>query len=85
MPLRIVTEQTSLGIIDVLGSGAGFIRRKEAGYIASRDDYYVGPKLIQRYGLRTGDEIFGVIGGRPRNGKAPPVNEIPFVNGHASV
>jgi len=82
MPLRIVTEQTSLGIIDVLGSGAGFIRRKEAGYIASRDDYYVGPKLIQRYGLRTGDEIFGVIGGRPRNGKAPPVNEITFVNGH---
>jgi len=81
IPIRIVTEQPSLGIIEVLGSGAGFIRRKDAGYTPSNDDVYVGPKLIQRLGLRSGDEIHGVVGGRPRNGKAPPVSEITRVNG----
>ena len=81
IPIRIVTEQPSLGIIEVLGSGAGFIRRRDAGYTPSNDDVYVGPKLIQRLGLRTGDEIHGVVGGRPRNGKAPPVSEITQVNG----
>ena len=76
-----MTEQPSLGVIEVLGSGAGFIRRRDAGYTPSNDDVYVGPKLIQRLGLRSGDEIHGVVGGRPRNGKAPPVQEISRVNG----
>ncbi len=52
-----------------------------AGYIPSNDDVYVSGKLIQRFGLRTGDEISGVVGGKPRNGKAPPLQHLDLVNG----
>jgi len=79
----IVTDQAPLGLIEVLGSGAGFIRRRDAGYTPSNDDVYVGARMIQRYGLRTGDEIVGSVGGRPRNGKAPPLTDVTLVNGRA--
>ncbi len=71
----------SLGILDVMGSGAGFIRRREASYLASDGDIYVGNKLIQRYGLRTGDEITGEAGSAPAKGKNAPLVDVLTVNG----
>jgi transcription termination factor Rho len=65
----------------VLGSGSGFIRLRKFAYIASKQDVYVGPKVIRRFGLRTGDEIVGDVGNRPRNGKAPPLTRVIAVNG----
>ena len=70
-----------LGILEVLTSGSGFIRRAEEGYIPSRNDIYVGSRLIHRFGLRTGDELAGVVGRRPRNGKSPPLRYLDLVNG----
>ena len=70
-----------LGILDVLTSGSGFIRQAEEGYIPSRNDIYVGSRLIHRFGLRTGDELAGVVGRRPRNGKSPPLRYLDLVNG----
>ena len=70
-----------LGILDVLTSGSGFIRRADEGYIPSRNDIYVGSRLIHRFGLRTGDEVAGVVGRRPRNGKSPPLRYLDLVNG----
>ena len=70
-----------LGILDVLTSGSGFIRQAEEGYIPSRNDIYVGSRLIYRFGLRTGDELAGVVGRRPRNGKSPPLRYLDLVNG----
>ena len=70
-----------LGILDVLTSGSGFIRRADEGYIPSRNDIYVGSRLIHRFGLRTGDELAGVVGRRPRNGKSPPLRYLDLVNG----
>ena len=73
--------QESLGILEVLGSGSGFIRRRDAGYIPSNDDIYVGGRVIQKFGLRTGDELQGEVGKRPNTGKSPPLVHLTFVNG----
>ena len=70
-----------LGVLEVLPRGSGFIRRADGGYIAGQDDVYVGSRLIHRFGLRTGDELTGTVGHRPRNGKSPPLRFLDFVNG----
>jgi len=57
------------------------VRRRESGFAPGPDDVYVSGKLVSRFGLRTGDEISGSVGGRPRNGKAPPLTNLELVNG----
>ena len=69
-----------LGILEVLGSGSGFIRRREAGYTPSNEDIYVGAKVIQKFGLRTGDELTGSVGRKPKSGKSPPLTHLALVN-----
>ncbi len=69
-----------LGILEVLGSGSGFIRRSEAGYTPSNEDIYVGAKVIQKFGLRTGDELNGAVGRKPKSGKSPPLTHLALVN-----
>ncbi len=70
-----------LGILEVLGTGSGFVRLAEHSYTPSRDDIYVGGKVINRFGLRSGDEIAGKVGRRPRNGKSAPLVHVSAVNG----
>jgi len=72
---------TYLGVLERLGNGAGFVRRKHAGYTPSDDDIYVSPKIVQKYDLRTGDEICGQSGNPPRPGKSPPLRHLHTVNG----
>ena len=69
-----------LGILEVLNSGSGFIRRQEAGYTPSNEDIYVGAKVIQKFGLRTGDELSGSVGRKPKSGKSPPLTHLALVN-----
>ncbi len=76
-----MTNDRWLGVLEVLSGGSGFIRRRSSGYIPGNDDIYVSGKLIQRFGLRTGDELSGTVGGKPRNGKAPPLQHLEMVNG----
>ncbi|UCG76500.1 MAG: transcription termination factor Rho [Gemmatimonadota bacterium] len=70
-----------LGVLQVLGNGAGFIRSARAGYLPSDGDIYVSQKIVQRWQLRTGDEIAGVAGKAPGNGKSAPLRKIFAVNG----
>lgn len=70
-----------LGVLEILGRGSGFVRRPDQGYLPGNDDVYVGSRLIHRFGLRTGDEVTGVAGHRPRNGKNPPLRFLDMVNG----
>jgi transcription termination factor Rho len=70
-----------LGILELTGKGSGFIRRRDASYLPSDGDIHVGRKLIQRYDLRTGDEIAGAIGKAPGRGKSPPLTRITAING----
>ena len=76
-----MSSAETLGVLDVMGSGAGFIRRKEAYYLPGDGDIYVNQKLIQRYGLRSGDEISGEAGAPPGKGKNPPLVSVMLVNG----
>ncbi len=69
------------GVLEIVGNGAAFLRQRDAGYLASKTDVFVGSKLIQRYGLRTGDEIVGEAGDAPGRGKSAPLVRIDTVNG----
>ncbi len=76
-----MNNQQPLGVLDVLRNGSGFIRRAQTGYIPGKNDVYVGAKLIRKFGLRTGDEITGRVGRRPKNGKTAPLTYLDLVNG----
>ncbi|HSM37620.1 MAG TPA: transcription termination factor Rho [Longimicrobiales bacterium] len=75
-----MSNEGFLGVLEVLGSGSGFVRRPDAGYTPGNDDIYVNQKLIQRFGLRTGDEIIGTSGQPPGRGKSPPLTHVQLVN-----
>ncbi len=76
-----MTHESYLGILDVLENGAGFVRRREVGYLPHRGDIYVGKNLIQKFGLRKGDEIAGDVGKPGRRGKNKRVTHLLEVNG----
>jgi len=78
-PEKLEEESRPLGLLEVLNSGSGFIRRRESSYTPGRDDIYVGSRIVQKFGLRTGDELVGVVG-RARNGKSPPLAYLARVN-----
>jgi transcription termination factor Rho len=78
-----VTEYALLGILELTGKGVGFLRRREAGYLANKEDPHVGQKLIERFGLRTGDELTGDLGHPPGRGRRPTVRHLATVNGAA--
>jgi transcription termination factor Rho len=75
-----VTNEATLGVLEVLGGKSGFIRRKHASYTPSDDDIYVGQRLIHKHKLRSGDEITGEVGKPPGNGKSPPLKSVYTVN-----
>ena len=76
-----MTNVEPLGILDVLPGGSGFIRRREGSYTPGKDDIYVGARVIQKFDLRTGDEVQGDVGKKPKNGKSPPLRHLRLVNG----
>lgn len=51
----------SIGVLEVLQDGFGFLRSPEANYLAGPDDIYVSPSQIKRFALRTGDTVEGEI------------------------
>jgi len=53
------------GVVEVLQDGYGFLRSPDFSYLAGPDDIYVGPSLIRKNHLRTGDTISGFV--RPPN------------------
>ena len=79
-PGELMAMSRPLGLLEVLGSGSGFIRRRDSGYIPGNDDIYVGSRIIQRYGLRTGDELMGIVANQARSGKSPPLAHLALVN-----
>jgi transcription termination factor Rho len=61
---KIVDQGGSIfgeGVLEILPDGFGFLRSKEANYLAGPDDIYVSPNQIRRFGMRTGDTIEGQI------------------------
>ncbi len=79
----MTSDSSPLGILELGDRGAGFVRRRQFSYLPEEGDYYVAPRLVSQFGLRTGDELAGVVGRSPGRGKAPPVERILSVNGRA--
>ena len=74
-------DSNSLGVLELTGRGAGFLRRRESGYLPTDSDIHVGDRIIRDNRLRAGDEIAGETGrggGRNRN---PTLNSVTAVNG----
>ncbi len=76
-----MNDPEPLGVLEVLNNGAAFIRRRDASYLPGRRDIYVGPKLVRRYGLRSGDVIAGTVGKKPRGGKNIPLVDVESIHG----
>jgi transcription termination factor Rho len=82
MPAPVTTAPDgALGVLELPGKGAGFIRRRDAGYLPSRQDVHVGQKLIERFGLRTGDDIAGETAPSQGRGKGLSLRSVTAVNG----
>jgi transcription termination factor Rho len=81
-PEELMKMARPLGLLEVLGSGSGFIRRRESGYAPGDDDIYVPSRMIQTCGLRTGDELNGIVAESVRAGKSPPLAWLGLVNDH---
>jgi len=71
----------ALGVLELLPNGTGFIRRREANYMPRPEDVFVGRGMVQKFGLRTGDELAGTVGRSPGRGKGPPLTTLVSVNG----
>jgi transcription termination factor Rho len=69
-----------LGVLEMAGRGAGFLRRREAGYLPSNGDVHVGERVIRQHELRVGDEIEGETrpGGK---GRSATLEKVSVVNG----
>ena len=78
-----MTDQATLGVLEVTPKGVGFLRRPEHGYLPSRSDVHVGRKLLQQYRLRTGDELTGEVGQPGGKGKSRSLMTVTGVNGLA--
>jgi len=76
-----LSNRPVVGVLDITSGGAGFIRTKEGSYLPRDGDVYVAPRLLNRLGLRTGDEIQGEAGQPPGRGKNPPLVRVDLVNG----
>ena len=49
------------GILEILPDNFGFLRSTSSSYSPGPEDIYVSPSQIRRFGLRTGDDVFGKI------------------------
>ena len=79
-PEELMAMSRPLGLLEVLGSGSGFIRRRDSGYAPSSDDIYVSSRLVQQHGLRTGDELMGIVREQAHGSKSPPLAYLARVN-----
>lgn len=74
-------EITTEGVLETMPDGYGFLRSSDYNYLASPDDTYVSQSQIKLFGLKTGDNVQGVI--RPPRGgeKYFPLVRVEKING----
>ncbi len=81
-PLQQSKSDLVSGILDVGNQGFGYLRDPAKNCRIGKDDVYVGKHLIQRYRIRTGHLVSGVLShGRNQRGRGPALHEIRTVDG----
>ncbi len=74
---------TTLGVLEIVPEGYGFLRSSDYNYLASPDDIYVTQSQIKQFGLKTGDVVEAAIR-PPREGeKYFPMTNVLMVNGRS--
>jgi transcription termination factor Rho len=68
------------GLLDITGRGGGFLRRREAGYLPSKQDVHVPPRSIDRLGLRKGDEVVGEAAAAGKGGRGLILRQVTTIN-----
>jgi len=71
---------SSVGVLEVLQDGFGFLRSPESNYLPGPDDVYVAPTFIKKLGLKTGDTIECQIKAPKESEKYFAVSKITKVN-----
>jgi transcription termination factor Rho len=75
-----LSDEASLGVLELTSRGAGFLRRREAAYLPADGDVHVPERLIRDLRLRVGDEIAGETGPAGR-GRSAALTRVRAVNG----
>lgn len=68
------------GILEVMPDGFGFIRCEN--YLPGENDVYVSPSQIRRFGLKTGDILYGTKRVKTQNEKFGALLDLITVNGY---
>lgn len=74
-------EMKVSGVLEKLPDGFGFLRSAAYDYVSGPDDVYVSPSQIRRFGLRTGDQVDGVIRKPKENEKYFALLKVDAING----
>ena len=70
------------GILEILHEGWGFLRREN--YIPSAQDVYVSQSQIKRFGLRSGDMVYGQVRPAKEGEKYRGMLRVESANGNAT-
>lgn len=70
------------GDLEILSDGFGFLRSAIDNYRAGKDDIYVSPSQIRRFGLRTGDHVLGKIRSPQKSEKYFALVKVDQLNGN---
>lgn len=69
------------GLLDITGRGGGFLRRRDAGYLPTKQDVHVPSRIIERLGLRKGDVVEGEATAAGKGGRGLILRQATQVNG----
>ena len=70
------------GVLDILPDGWGFLR--QFSYQPSQDDVYVSQSQVKRFGLRSGDIVFGLVREPKEGEKYHGMLRVESVNGYGT-
>ena len=71
----------SEGVLEIMPDGYGFLRSSDYNYLSSPDDIYVAQNQIKSYGLKTGDNVVGMIRPPKEGEKYFPLIRVSEING----
>jgi transcription termination factor Rho len=74
---------SSVGVLEIMPDGYGFMRSSDYNYLNSPDDVYVSQSQIKLFGLKTGDTVKGTIRPPKEGEKYFPLIKVEEINGRS--